>query len=314
MCFWENNQKIDAELLELCKKSEAVHRQFYYDVSERSNSFKVLDDPIGDSHYSPVRGLVHRYADRALLLVSMNCPSQCRFCFRKNIVGQELELSDNELENIFDYLKYHEEIKEVIISGGEPLLIGLDKLQKIIDIVSSLPNIRNLRIHTRLPLTAPSIAESFFDNKVECKLPMYFVVHCNHYDEITESWKRFIFRAKENGIVILTQTVLLKGVNADVDILARLFNELLKNGVLPYYLHHPDQVKGTDHFRITLDEGRDIYRGLRGRLSGIGIPRYILDIPGGLGKVEADSAMVKHLESNMWEIFLPNGQVVKYQE
>ena len=292
----EKSQRINRALQELCNDSPILHRQFTFSDEELGNHHPVLADPIGDEAHSPIRGIIHRYPDRVLLLPNYFCPSICRFCFRKAKIGKEPALTETELEAALEYIRTHTEIFEVILSGGEPLL-SFTGLQRIIDRLDAIPHIDIIRIHTRLPLTAPGDAAVFFkQNKLTFKKPLYLVIHCNHVDEITPQWKSFAHSAHQQGIILLSQSVLLAGINDSVEALEGLFRELVRNRVCPYYLHHPDQVTGTDHFRVPLEKGRALFIQLRGRLSGVAIPRYMLDNPGGKGKVSAESERISEQE------------------
>ena len=294
----EQSQHINSHLAEICKNSDVVARQFLFSDEELADNAVVLDDPIGDDSNSPVRGIVHRYDDRVLLMPNLSCPSICRFCFRKTKIGKEPALTEMELEAALGYIQSHEEIFEVILSGGEPLQ-SFNGLQRIIDKLEQIDHVAVIRIHTRLPLTAPAEAASFFDDaKLRFTKPIHMVIHCNHADEITPQWKTFVQQAHENGLILLSQSVLLAGVNDSVEALENLFRTLLRNRVKPYYLHHTDQVVGTDHFRVPLAKGRELFNQLRGRLSGLAIPRYVLDIPSGKGKVSAEQEVISEAEDH----------------
>lgn len=288
----EYPQLINSQLKEIVASSEAVKRQFKASDDELISKAVSLTDPIGDDVHAPVRGIVHRYSDRVLLMTHYSCPSVCRFCFRKTKIGQEPALTDQELEAAIEYITSHEEIFEVILSGGEPLIMPFDQLKHLLQRIQSIGHVGVTRIHTRLPLTAPHKAAAYFNGELELQKPLNIVVHCNHADEIGEAWIKFARDARCRGISLLSQSVLLAGVNDSVEQLEQLFRKLLTVGVKPYYLHHPDQVIGTDHFRVSLERGRMLFNQLRGRLSGMAIPRYILDLPGGGGKVSAESEML----------------------
>ena len=303
-------QRISGQLQPFCEASPAIRRQFVFSAEERTRHAPVLPDPIGDELHSPVRGIVHRYPNRALLTPNFSCPSICRFCFRKTKIGQDPPLSPSELDAALDYIEFHKEISEVILSGGEPLA-SFSGLQHVIRLLEQIDHVDILRIHTRLPLTAPDDAVRFFkDNLLESSKPLYLVLHCNHIDEITSQWKQFANAAHRQGIVLMSQTVLLAGINDSVEALTDLFQELVRNRVRPYYLHHPDQVIGTDHFRVSLRKGRELFGQLRGKLSGIAIPRYILDIPGGQGKVSAEAEAIS--ESNAQFLIRAQAEPVPY--
>ena len=304
----EKSQRITGPLASICKQSAAVARQFVFSAEELVDQAVVLDDPIGDDLHSPMRGIVHRYPDRVLLLPNFFCPSICRFCFRKHRIGKEPRLSETELEAAFEYIRSRPEILEVILSGGEPLL-SFHGVQRILDRLEQIEHVAVLRIHTRLPLTAPTEAEVFFDEgSLRFTKPLFLVIHCNHVEEITPQWKSFVHKAHDAGMTLLSQSVLLAGVNDSADELEALFRELVRHRVKPYYLHHPDQVTGTDHFRVSLARGREIFNQLRQRLSGVAVPRYVLDIPGGKGKVSAEAEVISG-EGRLFRIAIPSGDL-----
>ncbi len=281
---------ISPHLIELIKNSDPLEqanlkKQFVPDVQELAENHLEQSDPIGDKRHSPVKGIVHRYPDRCLLLPITVCPVYCRFCFRREVVGQkEQTLTENELENAYTYIKEHKEIWEVIITGGEPLILKPSRLKKIMQKLAEIEHVEVLRIHTRMPVMDPEkITEALIESLRTTKT-LYVVLHTNHPGELIESVQTACARFIDKGIPMLSQTVLLKGVNDDPLILGKLMRALVKNRIKPYYLHHGDLAKGTQHFRTTLKKGQSLIKALRGTYSGLCQPTYVLDIPGGHGK------------------------------
>ncbi|MCO4793629.1 MAG: KamA family radical SAM protein [Bacteriovoracaceae bacterium] len=267
--------------------TSALGKQFLPSKEETISDGHV--DPIGDHEYSPINGLVHRYGNRALYFPTSACPVICRYCFRKNELVDNKELFQNQKEEIKNYLDQHQEINEIILSGGDPLSLSNKKLRQEITFIGEFPSVKFLRFHTRFPAIMPDrIDDSFLKvlsfAKEHFKV-INFVVHLNHPDEIDETLLTKLKKIKSLGIEVLTQTVLLKGINDDSNVLESLFLELASNGIRPYYLHHPDQVKGGLHFGLSLERGREIYNSFRQNLPGWAIPEYVVDLPGGKGKV-----------------------------
>jgi lysine 2,3-aminomutase len=260
-----------------------VARQFVPDAREAETAPEELADPIGDERFSPVKGIVHRYPDRVLLKPLLSCPVYCRFCFRREVVGtKKSTLTAKELDSAFAYIASHDEIWEVILTGGDPFALSPRRLSAILRRLNAIPHVETIRIHTRIPVVDPRRVPF---GALNSDKPIYVVVHCNHADEITEAARDAFRRLADSGIPLLSQTVLLKGVNDDAKTLETLFRTLVRNRVKPYYLHHADLVRGTAHFRTSIAEGQALMRALRGRVSGLCQPSYVLDIPGGHGKV-----------------------------
>jgi lysine 2,3-aminomutase len=249
-----------------------------------------LKDPIGDEIHMKAAGVIHRYENRVLFMPTQICPVICRYCFRKNELNQNLDSFKQELELTLHYLKSHPEVNEIIFSGGDPLMLSNEKLSGYLQAFSSLPQIQFIRFHTRMPTILPSRITNEFIKTIKTYenhfKKIIFVIHVNHTEEIDEEVKKAFLLLGQN-FMTLTQTVLLKEINNDVNTLIELFHQLIEFNIRPYYLHHPDPVRGGTHFMISLEEGRKIYRELRIKLSGWMLPEYILDIPEGKGKVPA---------------------------
>ncbi len=243
-------------------------------------------DPIGDDALSPVPGIVHRYADRALLKPLLVCPVYCRFCFRREHVGPGGGLlTDAQLEAAYAWLRARPAIREVILTGGDPLMLSPRRLSAILLALSAIPHIELLRIHTRVPVADPARMTPALAAALECATPLWMVVHANHAREFTPEAAAALRRIAAAGVPLLGQSVLLRGVNDSADALEALFRAMLRARMKPYYLHQLDPAPGTARFRVPIPEGQAILAALRGRVTGLAWPTYVLDIPGGHGKV-----------------------------
>jgi lysine 2,3-aminomutase len=268
---------------------DPIARQFLPREEELASQPRENPDPIGDHAHSPLPGLVHRYPDRVLIKLTHACPVYCRFCFRREMVGPKGHgnLSDEQLEAIFAYLAAHPGIAEVIFTGGDPLMLSARRIAALGQRLAALPSVRLVRWHSRVPVVAPErITEALvralkFPGKAN-----YVAVHANHAREFSPEARKAIARLADGGIALLGQSVLLRNVNDSVAALLALFREMSANRITPAYLHHPDLAPGTAHFRPTIEEGQALHAALRGQLSGHAIPAYVLDLPGGHGKVE----------------------------
>ncbi len=249
-----------------------------------------LIDPIGDEAKSPVPFLTHRYPDRVLIYVTFFCSLYCRFCFRRFKTGQATPgPSDQDRVCIVRYLQDHPEVEEVILTGGDPLTLMDDQLETWFTTLRTLATVKRIRIHTRVPVNLPSRITSdlvtLFRRFMDHQHPIYVVTHFNHPREIAPENVEAIARLVDAGIVVRNQGVLLKGVNDTAETLSRLYRDLVNIRVVPYYLHQLDLAKGTGHFRVPIERGIALMRELQGNLTGIAIPKYVLDIPGGQGKI-----------------------------
>lgn len=246
-----------------------------------------LADPIGDAAHSPLAGFVHRYPDRVLLKLTDVCPVYCRFCFRRESVGGgEPPLSEREIEAAVAYIAAHEEIFEVILTGGDPLMLSPRRLRAVTERLAAIAHVKVLRAHSRVPVFAPErITEDLVAALAASGKTLVLAAHVNHARELTTEALGALRRLASAGVLLLSQTVLLKGVNADAATLEALFRALIAAGVKPYYLHHMDLAPGTRRFRTTLAEGERLMAELARRLTGIARPAYVIDIPGGYGKI-----------------------------
>jgi lysine 2,3-aminomutase len=274
-----------ADLMAGKPPSDPLRRQFIPAGEELVVAREELGDPIGDETHSPVKGIVHRYRDRVLLKPLHACAVYCRFCFRREDVGPGGDaLNQAELDAALAYIRDHDEIWEVILSGGDPLLLSPRRLKAIIAALAAIPHVGVIRIHTRIPVADPARITSAMVRALKCAKAVYVVLHCNHADELTPETQAACARLIDAGLPMLAQSVLLKGVNDDAETMERLMRALVAARIKPYYLHHGDLAHGTGHFRTTIEKGQAILRRLRGRVSGLCQPTYVLDIPGGYGK------------------------------
>jgi lysine 2,3-aminomutase len=265
---------------------DPLARQFLPDERELQSLSYERSDPIGDGAHSPVPGVVHRYPDRVLLKVAHACAVYCRFCFRREMVGSHgTPLLGAELDAAIEYVRRNRSVWEVILTGGDPLTLSARRLGDILSRLASIEHLQVVRVHTRTPVVAPHRIDSTLIQALDSPMPLYMAIHVNHPDEITDAVVAALGRLLKSGAILLSQTVLLKGVNDDAGVLETLFRRLVRLKIRPYYLHHPDLAPGTAHFRVPIEVGQNLMRELRGRMSGLCQPTYVLDIPDGHGKV-----------------------------
>ncbi len=265
---------------------DPIGRQFVPDPAELLQAPHEQADPIGDDALSPVPGIVHRYADRALLKPLLVCPVYCRFCFRREHVGPGGGvLSAAQLEAAYAYLEAHPGIREVILTGGDPLMLSPRRLRAILDRLAAIPHVELLRIHTRVPLADPARVTPGLVQAMQPETPLWLVAHANHAREFGAEALAALRRIGSAGVPLLGQSVLLRGVNDNAEALEALFRTMLRARVKPYYLHQLDPAPGTARFAVPIEEGRRLLEALRGRVTGLAWPTYVLDIPGGHGKV-----------------------------
>ena len=291
-----------------------IRRQVVPDLRELLPVPGELADPIGDAAHERTPILVHRYPDRALLLATHQCPVVCRFCFRKvRIHGDVGVRLRSELPAALEYLRAHPGIREVVLSGGDPLLLGDGLLAELLSALRTVPSVRVVRIHTRTLATLPARVTPELVSLLAAHRPLMVVGHYNHPKELTNLASEAMEALLGRGVPVLSQTVLLRGVNDRASVLEALLRGLHERMVRPYYLHHPDLVVGSQHLRVSLERGLALVRSLRGRLSGLALPLYVLDIPGGLGKVPVDSAFVVRGDApGRWQLTSPFGPTVPY--
>lgn len=278
-----------AKILEAGAQS-ALWKQFLPHLDEDNSELGRLD-PIGDKVHAKGNQLIHRYHNRVLFTPTTICPVLCRYCFRKNELSSKDEIFDPKFQEALNYLKDHPEINEVILTGGDPLILSNEKLAFYMQEFSELGTIKYFRLHSRTPIILPSRIDEGFLAIMESAKYLFnrsmLMIHVNHESEITEDVIEAIKSLTEQGIEIFSQSVLLKGVNDSTEDLYNLFMKLADLKVKPYYLHHSDEAQGAMHFYVDLEAGRRIFAPLHNLLPGWAIPQYIIDIPGGEGKTPA---------------------------
>jgi lysine 2,3-aminomutase len=267
---------------------DPIGRQFLPDARELQQRPGELADPLAEERLSPVAGIVHRYPDRALLKLTHVCPVYCRFCFRRETVGPggPQALGGAALDAALGYIAATPAIWEVILTGGDPFMLSPRRIAEVTRRLGAIPHVKVLRWHTRVPVVDPErVTTELVRALTASGKAVYVAVHANHPRELTDAARAACARLAAAGVPLLGQTVLLKGINDDAETLAQLMRAFVEARVKPYYLHHLDAAPGTSHFRTTIAEGQALMRALRGRLSGLAQPTYVLDIPGGHGKV-----------------------------
>ncbi len=285
-----------AALIDRGDPDDPIARQFIPDIRELNAHSAERADAIGDDLKSPVAGLVHRYPDRVLLKLVSVCAVYCRFCFRRETVGQgEAALSESAFSAALGYIRAHPEIWEVVLTGGDPLTLSPRRLAEATQALAAVPHVKILRWHTRLPVAAPervtgALAEALAGGHDRT---VYVALHANHARELTPAARAACRRLIDRGVAMVSQSVLLRGVNDDADTLEALMRAFVEARVKPYYLHHGDLAPGTAHFRTTIAQGQALMAELRRRLSGLALPSYVLDIPGAYGKIPIGPAHVE---------------------
>jgi lysine 2,3-aminomutase len=276
-----------AALIDRNDPHDPIARQFVPSEAELDHRPEERDDPIGDHAYAPVEGIVHRYPDRVLLKLTHVCAVYCRFCFRREMVGPDKPnaLSRDALNAALRYIRDHNEIWEVILTGGDPLVLSARRLRDVIKALGAIDHVKVVRIHTRVPVADPARVTSELVRAIKIKgKAVYVAVHVNHARELSAEARAACDRIADAGLPLLAQTVLIAGVNDSAPVMGELMRALVECRIKPYYLHHGDLAPGTSHLRTDIDAGQELMRHLRGRLSGLCQPTYVLDIPGGHGK------------------------------
>ncbi|PYP50916.1 MAG: lysine 2,3-aminomutase [Gemmatimonadetes bacterium] len=277
--------RISPAMVDLIKSpGDPIWRQYVPDLQELEVRDGLVDSLAEDAH-SPVPNITHRYPDRALFLVSPVCASYCRFCTRRRKVGDPEKISMRELESAFRYLEAHSEIRDVIMSGGDPLLLSDRRIDELCRRLRAIPHLEIIRIGSRVPCHLPERITPELCGILRRYHPLYINTHFNHPDELTPAAVEALGRLADAGIPLGCQTVLLKGVNDDVAVMKLLMQKLLAARVRPYYIYMCDQVAGAEHFRTTVETGLEIIRALRGWTSGLAVPHFVIDAPGGGGKI-----------------------------
>lgn len=276
-----------AALIDPNDPHDPIARQYVPSIDELNTLPIERADPIGDHVYSPVAGIVHRYPDRVLFKLVHVCAVYCRFCFRREMVGpgKDTALTDEAYAGALDYIRANQNIWEVILTGGDPLMLSARRLRTIMRDLASIAHVKIIRIHTRIPVADPArVTDALVDALKVKGATTWVAVHANHPRELTVPARAACARLADAGIPLVSQSVLLAGVNDDAATLEALMRAFVECRIKPYYLHHGDLAPGTAHLRTTLEAGQALMRDLRGRVSGLCQPEYVLDIPGGHGK------------------------------
>lgn len=299
-----------AGLIDWKNEADPLRRMVIPMVDENNVQEYELFDPIGDQNHEAVPGLIHRYPDRCLLLLTTHCLVHCRYCFRREVVGEVRPIN---FKHILSYLKQHQEIKEIIFSGGDPGTFPPGFLHTLLAYFDPIEHITTYRFHTRVPVADPeSISESWLDVLSRTPKQKIMVIHANHAHELSAETAKLCQKLLQQGVMLLSQSVLLKGVNNSPQALTDLFRGLVQVGIKPYYLHHPDLVKGTHHFRVSIAEGKQLFSGLRGSVSSVCMPEYVLDLPGGKGKVPV--MWLTQTSPHTYEARTFTGNIVEYRD
>src|SRR5213595_2450528 len=277
--------RISPAMVDLIRSpGDAIWRQYVPDLQELDVRDGLVDSLAEDAH-SPVPNITHRYPDRALFLVSPVCASYCRFCTRRRKVGDPEKIPLNQYESAFQYLREHTEIRDVIMSGGDPMMLSDRRLEYIFQQLRAIPHIEIIRLGSRITSHLPERITPEFCEMVQKYHPIFMNTHFNHPSELTPAAVAALDRLSKAGVSLGCQTVLLKGVNDDPKVMMKLMHQLLKARVRPYYIFMADQVAGGEHFRTTVQKGLEIMHALRGWTSGLAVPQFVIDSPGGGGKV-----------------------------
>ncbi|MBT3311881.1 MAG: KamA family radical SAM protein [Desulfobacterales bacterium] len=305
--------RINRYYLSLIKNiGDPIWRQSVPDIREIDNDI-FLNDPLKEKMQSPVPNtIIHRYPDRVLFIVSNRCAMYCRFCLRKRNVGHDFDISGKLIDDGIKYIRKHKNISEVILSGGDPLLLEDDAINNLLSEIRRIPHIQVVRIHTRVLCTLPQRITKNLSEILKKYQPVYVNTHFNHPDEITQEASEACARLADVGIPLGCQTVLLKGINDSPEVIKKLMRKLLMIRVKPYYLHHIDPVKGTRHFRPPIKTGLDILEKLRGFISGTGVPQYMIDLPGGGGKVPLLPEYIKDCKNGKIQVKNYEGKMFEY--
>ncbi|MGZ6202857.1 MAG: KamA family radical SAM protein [Thermodesulfobacteriota bacterium] len=304
-----------ASLMDSTNPNCPIRRQAIPRIEESHLSKSDMVDPCGEDKDSPVPGLVHRYPDRVLLLVTDQCAVYCRYCTRRRLVGSnEKSITQGNFEEVVKYLKTHRKVRDVLLSGGDPLLLENERLEEILSRLRALPHLELLRIGTRAPVTLPQRITVGLVRMLKKYHPLMISIHFTHPKEITDSVKRACNELADGGIPLGSQTVLLKGINDKPTIMKKLVHELLKIRVRPYYIYQCDLALGTEHFRTSVATGIQIIEKLRGHTTGYGVPTYVIDAPGGGGKIPVEPDYL--ISRGKGKIVLRNyeGKVFEYPE
>lgn len=295
------------------KKDDPIYKQVVPDIRELEHN-DLFEDPLAEDKDSPVNNIVHRYPDRCLFLVSPTCASYCRFCTRSRRVGDPNKINMKFIDEGIEYIRQHAEIRDVVISGGDPLLLEDSKIEHILKSLRAIPHIEILRIGTRVPCMLPQRITPNLVRMLKKYHPLFMNVHFNHPDELTPVAMKALGRLADAGIPLGNQTVLLKGVNDDPEVMKLLMQKLLRARVKPYYIYQADMVDRTEHLRTSVQKGLDIIESLRGWTSGLAVPHFVIDAPNGGGKIPLIPEYVTRITDK--EVIMRNyeGKVFHYTQ
>lgn len=277
-----------AELIDPADPDDPIARQFVPSLAELNVLPEERADPIGDAAHRPLPGIVHRYPDRILLTLSHSCPVYCRFCFRREVVGPggHKKLGGEALDAALCYIAENPGVWEVILTGGDPLALPPERIADVLGRLASIDHVKIVRVHSRVPAVAPHLIDHAMIAALKTfGKATYVALHANHPREMTPAARAACARLIDSGLPMISQSVLLRGVNDAPEILAALMRAFVETRIKPYYLHHGDLARGASHLRTSIAEGQALMRALLGRVSGLCQPAYMLDIPGGAGKV-----------------------------
>jgi lysine 2,3-aminomutase len=312
-----------ASLMDPASGNCPIRRQAIPRVEECHLSKNDMVDPCGEDKDSPVPGLVHRYPDRVLLLVTDQCAVYCRYCTRRRLVGaNERSITQGNFEEALKYLKSHRKVRDVLLSGGDPLLLENERLEELLSRLRAIPHIELLRIGTRVPVSLPQRVTTGLVRMLKKYHPLMMSIHFTHPKEITDAVRRACGELADAGIPLGSQTVLLKGINDKPYIMKKLVQELLKIRVRPYYIYQCDLATGTEHFRTSVATGIQIIEKLRGHTTGYAVPTYVVDAPGGGGKIPLGpvylvsrakgKVVLKNYEGKMFEY--PEANIIEFRK
>ncbi len=305
-----------ADLIDPQDRRDPIALQFIPDLAEMKPAPHERADPIGDEAHAPMEGVVHRYPDRVLLKLLHVCAVYCRFCFRRETVGPggASSLSPEALARALGYIAQRPQIWEVILTGGDPLTMSPRRIASVMAALGEIEHVKIVRIHTRIPVVDPArISDALIEALKAGGKTVYVALHANHPRELGAEARAACARIIDAGLPMVSQSVLLKGVNDDPIVLADLMRAFVENRIKPYYLHHPDLAPGTAHLRVSVERGRELVAALRGRVSGLCQPDYVLDIPGGFGKVPIGPAYIERAPVG-WRVTDPHGRAHDYDD
>jgi lysine 2,3-aminomutase len=306
--------RINPYYLSLIRYSgDPIWKQCVPDKAELDD-IEGFEDPLQEDAMSPVPNITHRYPDRALFLTTSQCGMYCRFCTRKRKVGNSDKISMKDLESAFKYLEKHIEIRDVVMSGGDPLMLTDTMLEKILKRLRQIPHLEIIRIGSKMPCVLPHRITPKLVEMLKKYHPIYINTHFNHPWEITPESSKACEMLANAGVPVSNQSVLMKGVNDDADVMKELFQKLLKIRVRPYYLYMADETRGANHFRTSIDKGLEIMDKLRGHTSGLAVPHFVIDAPGGGGKIPILPQYILHRDENRIVMRNYKNQVYVYRE